>query len=125
VTFDQTCPRFISHCNFKKARGTAREPLFFLRYWARRTLRTGQARDQIKTLPNYGLVPVVPVMMMMVIGVIGVEVAMAMVITIVVMVIVTVVMMVVPMAVPRCGWSRAANCDCADNAHHCGDLRHR
>jgi hypothetical protein len=49
-------------------------------------------------------------MMMMVIGVIGVVMT--------VMVVITIVMMVVPMmiAVPSCGWSSAADCDCADNA---------
>jgi hypothetical protein len=106
--------------NFKGSRDLSRAS-FVLRYWARRTLRAGQAQDQTKPLPNYELVPVVPVMMM-VIGVIGVEVAMAMVVTVVMMVIVTVVMVVVPMAVPRCGWSRASDCNGAENAHCCGDL---
>jgi hypothetical protein len=50
---------------------------------------------------------------MMVVGVIGVVVT-----VVVAMMIVTIVMMVVTMmiAVPRCGWNRAAHCDCADNA---------
>ena len=53
------------------------------------------------------------VVTMMVVGVIGV------VMTVIVgMMVVTIVMMVVPMmiTVPSCGWSRAADCDCADNA---------
>jgi len=56
------------------------------------------------------------VVTMMVVGVIGVEVVM--------MVIVTIVMMIVTMmiTVPSCGWSRAADCDYADNAHCCSDL---
>ena len=56
------------------------------------------------------------VVTMMVVGVIGVEVVM--------MVIVTIVMMIVTMmiTVPSCGWSRAADCDYADNAHYCSDL---
>ena len=47
--------------------------------------------------------------MMMVVGVIGVVMP---------VMVVTIVMMVVPMmiAVPSCGWSCAADCDCADNA---------
>ena len=51
------------------------------------------------------------VVTMMVVGVIGV------VMTVMVGV-VTVVMMIVTMmiAVPSCGWNRAADCDCADNA---------
>jgi len=56
---------------------------------------------------NYALVPVV--MAMMVVRVISVVMP---------MMVVTIVMMVVPMmiAVPSCGWSCAADCDCADNA---------
>ena len=58
---------------------------------------------------------------MMIVGVIGVVTKMIVAIMTVVvgMVIVTVVMMVITMmivAVPSCGWSRAADCDCADNA---------
>ena len=59
---------------------------------------------------------------MMVVGVIGVITMMivAIMTVIVGMVIVTIVMMVVTMmivAVPSCGWSRAADCDCAENAY--------
>ena len=51
--------------------------------------------------------PVMMVVTMMIVGVIGV----------VMTVVVTVVMMVVTMiAVPSCGWNRAADCDCAYNA---------
>jgi len=35
---------------------------------------------------------------------------------------VVIVAIVMMMIVPSCGWSRAANCDCADNAHYCSDL---
>jgi uncharacterized membrane protein len=61
---------------------------------------------------NYALVPVV-MAMMMVVGVIGIVMP-----VMVAMMVVTIVMMVVPMmiAVPSCGWSCAADCDCADNA---------
>ena len=64
---------------------------------------------------NYALVPVVMAMMMMVVGVIGVKVT---------VMVVPIVMMVVPMmiAVPSCGWSRTADCDCANYAHCCSDL---
>jgi len=67
---------------------------------------------------NYALVPVVMAMMMMVVGVIGV------VMTVIVGVVVTVVMMVIMMmiTVPSCGWSRAADCDCANYAQCCSDL---
>ena len=63
------------------------------------------------------------VVTMMVVGVIGVKVT-VMVVTIVMMMVVPIVMMVVPMmiAVPSCGWSRTANCDCANYAHCCSDL---
>ena len=52
-------------------------------------------------------------MMMMVVRVIGVVMP-----VMVAMMVVAIVMMVVPMmiAVPSCGWSSAADCDCADNA---------
>ena len=52
-------------------------------------------------------------MMMMVVRVIGVVMP-----VMVAMMVVAIVMMVVPMmiAVPSCGWSCAADCDCADNA---------
>ena len=52
---------------------------------------------------------------MMIVGVIGV---------VVTMMVVPIVMMVVPMmiAVPSCGWSRTADCDCANYAHCCSDL---
>ena len=96
--------------NFKGSRDVSRAS-FVLRYWARRTLRAGQAQDQTKPLPNYELVPVVPVMMM-VIGVIGVEMSVVWVITIVMMV----VRMMIIAVPPSCGWSRAADCDCADNS---------
>ena len=67
-------------------------------------------------LKNYALIPVMTVVVtMMVVGVIGVQMT-VMVVAIVMMMIVTVVMMVVTMAVPRCGWSRATDCDCAENA---------
>ena len=58
---------------------------------------------------NYALLPVVMAMMMMVVRVIGVVMP---------MMVVAIVMMVVPMmiAVPSCGRSCAADCDCADNA---------
>jgi len=58
-------------------------------------------------------VPVVMVMMTMVVGVIGVVMP-----VMVAMMVVTIVMMVVTMmiAVPSCGWHRAADCNCADNA---------
>ena len=53
--------------------------------------------------------------MMMVVGVIGV---------VMTVMVVTIVMMVVPMmiAVPSCGWSRTADCDCANYAQCCSDL---
>ena len=57
--------------------------------------------------------------------VIGVVVTVIVVTVIVGTVIVTIVMMVIPMmivAVPSCGWSRATDCDCADNAQRRGDL---
>ena len=62
---------------------------------------------------NYALVPVVMAMMMMVVRVIGVVMP-----VMVAMMVVAIVMMVVPMmiAVPSCGRSCAADCDCADNA---------
>jgi hypothetical protein len=50
---------------------------------------------------------------MMVVGVIGV---------VVTVMVVAIVMMVVTMAVPSCGWSRTANCDCANYAQCCSDL---
>ena len=61
---------------------------------------------------DYALVPVVMAMMMAV-RVIGVVM-----LVMVAMMVVTIVTMVVPMmiAVPSCGWSCAADCDCADNA---------
>ena len=46
----------------------------------------------------------------------------AMVVAVVMMVIVTIVMMVVTMAVPSCGWSRTADCNCANYTHCCSDL---
>ena len=51
--------------------------------------------------------------MMMVVGVIGVVMP-----VMVAMMVVPIMMMVVPMmiAIPGCGWSCAANRDCADNA---------
>ena len=73
---------------------------------------------------NYALIPVMTVVVtMMVVGVIGVQMT-VMVVAIVMMVIVTVVMMVVSMmvAVPSCGWSRAADCDYANYAQCCSDL---
>ena len=59
--------------------------------------------------------------MMMIVGVIGVVTKMIVAIMTVVvgMVIVTVVMMVITMmivAVPSCGWSGAADCNCTDSA---------
>jgi len=50
--------------------------------------------------------------MMMVVGVIGVVMP-----VIVAMMVVTIVMMVITMmiAVPSCGWSSAADCNCTDN----------
>ena len=63
---------------------------------------------------------------MMVVGVTGVITMMivAIMTVIVGMVIVTIVMMVVTMiiTVPSCGWSRAADCDCANYAQCCSDL---
>ena len=63
---------------------------------------------------------------MMIVGVIGVVTMMivAIMTVIVGMVIVTIVMMVVTMiiTVPSCGWSRAADCDCANYAQCCSDL---
>jgi hypothetical protein len=58
-----------------------------------------------------------PVMTVMVVGMISV-VTPVMIVAIVMPVIVAIVMMVVTMmiAVPSCGWSRAAGYDCADNA---------
>jgi len=40
------------------------------------------------------------------------------------MMVVTIVMMIVTMmvAVPSCGWSRAADCNCADNTQCCSDF---
>ena len=71
---------------------------------------------------NYALIPVMTVVVTMrVVGVIGVQMT-VMVVAIVMMVIVTIVMMVVTMAVPSCGWSRAADCDCANYAQCCSDL---
>ena len=60
------------------------------------------------------------VVTMMIVGVIGVVTMMIVAIMTVVvgMVIVTIVMMVITMmiAVPSCGWSGAADCNCTDNA---------
>ena len=57
---------------------------------------------------------------MMIVGVIGVVTMMIVAIMTVVvgMVIVTIVIMVITMmiAVPSCGWSSAADCNCTDNA---------
>ena len=53
--------------------------------------------------------------MMMIVGVIGVVMP-----VMVGMMVITIVMMVVAMmimAVPSCRWSRAADCDCAENAY--------
>ena len=58
------------------------------------------------------------VVTMMIVGVIGVVVTVM--VAIVMMVIVTVVTMMI--TVPSCGWSRAADCDYADNAHCDSDL---
>ena len=57
--------------------------------------------------------------MMMVVGVIGVVMQ-----VMVAMMVVTIVMMVVTMmvTVPSCGWSCAANRDCADNAQRRSDF---
>ena len=62
------------------------------------------------------------VVTMMIVGVIGVQVTVM--VAIVMMVIVTIVMMIVTMmiTVPSRGWSHAADCDYADNAHCCSDL---
>ena len=60
------------------------------------------------------------VVTMMIVGVIGVQVTVM--VAIVMMVIVTIVMMVVTMAVPSCGWSRTADCNCANYTHCCSDL---
>ena len=64
------------------------------------------------------------VVTMMIVGVIGVVTMMivAIMTVIVGMVIVTIVMMVVTMAVPSCGWSRTADCNCANYTHCCSDL---
>jgi len=71
---------------------------------------------------NYALIPVMTVVVtMMVVGVIGVQMT-VMVVAIVMIVIVTIVMMVVTMAVPSCGWSRTADCNCANYTHCCSDL---
>ena len=65
-------------------------------------------------LKNYALIPVMTVVVtMMVVGVIGVQMT---------VMVVAIVMMVVTMAVPSCGWSRAADCDCANYTHCCSDL---
>ena len=56
-------------------------------------------------------VPAVPIMMV-VVGVICVEMSVVWVITVVMMV----VRMMIIAVPPSCGWSRAADCDCADNA---------
>ena len=57
-------------------------------------------------------VPAVPIMMVVMIGVIGVEMSVVWVITVVMMV----VRMMIIAVPPSCGWSRAADCDCADNS---------
>ena len=57
-------------------------------------------------------VPAVPIMMVVVVGVICVEMSVVWVITVVMMV----VRMMIIAVPPSCGWSRAADCDCADNA---------
>ena len=56
-------------------------------------------------------------MMVMIVGMISVVMP-VMIVAVVMPVIVAIVMMVVTMviAVPSCGWSRAAGYDCADNA---------
>jgi hypothetical protein len=68
-------------------------------------------------LPDYcALIPVVPVMMVMIVGMISV--VMPVVIVAVVMPVIVAIVVVVTMviAVPSCGWSRAAGYNCADNA---------
>ena len=76
-------------------------------------------RNSDAALKNYALIPVVPVVpIMMVVRVIGV-------VTLVIVGIVTIVMMVVRMriiAIPSCGWSHAAESDCADNSNCRSDL---
>jgi hypothetical protein len=57
-------------------------------------------------------VPAVPIMMVVMIGVIGVEMTVVGVIAVMMMV-VRVMIIAVP---PSCGWSRAADRDCADNS---------
>jgi hypothetical protein len=57
-------------------------------------------------------VPAVPIMMVVVVGVICVEMSVVWVITVVMMV----VRMMIIAVPPSCGWSRAADCDCADNS---------
>jgi hypothetical protein len=74
-------------------------------------LRWSPLATTITAPKNYALIPVVQmtvVVTMMIVGVIGV----------VVRVVVAIVMMVVTMmiTVPSCGWSRAADCDYADNS---------
>src|SRR5215469_10068548 len=54
------------------------------------------------------VVPAVPIMIVVMIRVIGV--------------VMTVMVGVVP-AVPRCGWNRAADYDCANNAQRCSNCR--
>ena len=68
-------------------------------------------------LPDYcGLIPVVPVMMVMIVGMISVVMP-VMIIAVVMPVIVAIVVVVtMVIAVPSCGWSRAAGYNCADNA---------
>ena len=65
------------------------------------------------------------VVMMMVIGVISVVMTVIITIVMVMMVrmIVTVVMVVMMIAVPSCGWNRAADYDCANNAQRCSNCR--
>ena len=62
-----------------------------------------------------------PVMMVMIVGMISVQMP-VMIVTVVMPVIVPIMMVTVVITVPSCGWSRAADCDYADNAHCCSDL---
>jgi hypothetical protein len=101
--------------NFEGSRDLSRASFSFCAIIGRDTLRVGEAQDQTKTFVTTGLVPVVPavpIVMVVVVGVICVEMSVVWVITVVMMV----VRMMIIAVPPSCGWSRAADCDCADNS---------
>jgi hypothetical protein len=80
-------------------------------------LAVGTTLAALLSVPPAGalipVVPAVPIMMVvMMVGVIGVDMTVVGVITVVMMV----VRMMIISVPPSCGWSRASDCDCADNS---------